>query len=924
MTNNLGLYTITALPAGDYEIKFELSGFDTITQKTTVPLGLTIEQNVSLRAAGVSQTVQVVAETPAPIATPVGGANFKHEEIEALATPRTIQGIAQLSPAVTENSPNTGQIVINGAFAFDSIFMVNGVDINDNQFAQPFNLFVEDAIQETQVLTSGISAEYGRFAGGVVNAITKSGGNVFSGSGRINFQNPSWTTATPFEVSRNAAATAHPDKLQKSLEGTFGGPIVKDALWFFSSGRYAAIDSTTTLAQTGVVLPSNDNNKRGEIKLTGTIGNHTIQGGYLNDPRKRTNNSGIQSAIIDPHSEVDRENPNWYTFFNYKGVYKTSTLVEGQYSDRRFSFKGDGGLGNNLVTDSPFRCLSITCVYNAPYFDATDPTRRNNRQLTGSVTKFLNAHGRHEVKAGYEFIRSQDVGGNSQSPTSYVFFADFAANAAGLPLLDSTGRVIPTFVPNETFLVNFRALRGAAINIDTQSLYVQDHWAMNGRWSADLGARLEHVKALSTGDILTVSTNRVMPRLGASYDVRGNGDHIVHLTYGQYGGRYNERIIGHNSPVNNPVEIDALYQGPAGQGYNFAPGFNLANYPVNSQNASVSDPTKNVFVDPKTTTPITHEVTTSYGLNLFRGRGYAEATYIYRKSRNFIEDFLTIQGGTTEIIVDGISAGLFTNQKFTNSDLPHREYQAMTFQSRYRLSNRWTVNGHYTVQLKNDGNYEGEASNQPGNTSMIGDYPEAFNAARSYPDGRLQDFQRHRLRIWSIYDFDMKRAGDVSVSGLWRVDSGLVYSLAARNQPLSATQRSILVAAGYPDAPTTQNVFFGPRGSEQFKGYGLFDLDVSYNIPVFRTLRPWIKFDVYNLFNNQKLIAWNTTISQTASSPKDNLGLATAYTPGSTFGTATGNTVTNLNYSGINSYPVAYNGAPPGGRTILVYAGFRF
>src|SRR6185503_1007722 len=161
----------------------------TVERPTTVPLGLVVEQNVTLNAAGVAETVQVVAATPAPVATPIVGMNIKHEELEALATPRTLQGIATLSPGLNENSPNNGQLVINGAFAFDNIFMVNGVDVNDNLFANPQNLFIEDAIQETQVLTSGISAEYGRFGGGVVNAITKSGGDSFSGSGRVNFQN---------------------------------------------------------------------------------------------------------------------------------------------------------------------------------------------------------------------------------------------------------------------------------------------------------------------------------------------------------------------------------------------------------------------------------------------------------------------------------------------------------------------------------------------------------------------------------------------------------------------------------------------------------------------------------------------------------------------------------------------------------------
>src|SRR5262249_468289 len=133
-------YVFRTLPPGEYEVTFELSGFATIKQKTSVPLGLEIEQNVTMKAAGVAETVQVVAEAPAPIQSPIVGGNFKHDEIEALATPRTIQGIATLSPSVSEYSPNAGQLVINGAFAWDNIFMVNGVDINDNLFAQPQNL----------------------------------------------------------------------------------------------------------------------------------------------------------------------------------------------------------------------------------------------------------------------------------------------------------------------------------------------------------------------------------------------------------------------------------------------------------------------------------------------------------------------------------------------------------------------------------------------------------------------------------------------------------------------------------------------------------------------------------------------------------------------------------------------------------------
>jgi hypothetical protein len=927
-----GLYVLQALPAGDYQVKFDIQGFAPITRSVTVPLGLVVEQNVTLRPGNVTETVQVVGATPAPIATPVVGANFKREEIEALATPRTLTGIAQLAPALTENSPNPGQLVINGAFAFDNVLMINGVDVNDNLFATARTLFIEDAIQETQVLTSGISAEYGRFSGGVVNAITKSGGNTFSGTARVNFLNPAWTTQTPFELSR-AVPVQHLDKVSRTYESTLGGPIKKDRLWFFVAGRYASVDSQVTLPQTAIGLVSNTLDKRGEIKHTGSVGQgHTIQGGFLNDPSTTTQNSGLQSFVIDPHSETNRSFPNRYFYTNYRGVLRNNIFAEVQFSTRTFKFEQEGPAGTNLVTDSPIISVNqCACLYNAPYFAGQiDPENRNNRQFSGNVTDYWTLGGRHETKGGYEWFRSQRTGGNSQSPTQYVFNADFLTTAAGVPVLDSTGRPQPVFVPGDTSISYYPAVVGAVLNIDNHSAFLQDHWTINDKWSADLGARFEHVKAASTGDIVSISNNRIVPRLAIGYDVKGDGNHVIHASYGQYSGRYNEAQVGKNSPVGNPAEIDAIYQGPAGQGYAFAQGFNLANYPINSSNAAVSDPTKNVFMADGTKSPLTHEFSLSYGENLFNGRGYAEVSYVLRKTNGLIEDFQRLSDGSTNVVVNGISAGRFANVVYSNTDLAWREYQGLVFQSRYRIKSNWSVNGHYTLQLKNDGNYEGEGTNLPGNTSFIGNYPEAFSAARNYPDGHLQDFQRSRLRLWSIYDWNFGRAGDVSVSGLWRVQSGLAYSIAARNQALTATQRALLTAAGYPDLPAgTANggnmVFFtGARGDQFFDGYGVLDASLNYNVPVFRSVRPWVKLDIYNLFDNLKLIAWNTTVSQNAATPVDNLGLRTGYTPGATFGTATGNTLTNLYNTAINAYPLAFTGATQGGRTIRVSVGLRF
>ena len=913
VTDNTGSFVFPSLPPGSYTVTFELPGFATVTRPTSVALGLVVEQNVTMRAATVAESINVVAEKPAPIATPIIGSNVKHDEVELLATPRTLQGIATLAPAVNENTPNGGQLAINGAFAWDNVFMVNGVDVNDNLFANPQNLFIEDEIEETQVLTSGISAEYGRFSGGVVNAITKSGGNRFTGSGRVNFLNAAWSQETPFERTRNIE---RPNKLQETYEGTFGGPIAKDRLWFFSAGRYAGVDSPATLQQSGVQVVQNDKNKRGEIKLTGTVAsNHTIQGGYLNNARTVSNTSGIFSLIADPASLITRSLPNSYYYTNYRGVFGGGMLAEAQYSQRKFKFQNDGIPASTNILDSPIFSNEFSLVFHSPYFCACDPEQRNNKQLTGSVTNFWDAAGRHQSKVGFEWYRSQRTGGNSQSPTQYVFNTDWAKDAAGLPLRDSQGRFIPVFVPGDSSIDFYPAVVGAVLNIDNNSLYVQDHWAINARLSADLGARYEHVGALSTGDIRSVKTNRIVPRLGLSYDLLGNSDHVVHATYGQYSGRYQENQIGGNSPVGNPADIFSFYTGPAGQGLNFAPGFDVKNYPVTPDNASVSVPLANVFVDPNTKSALTHEFTTSYGVNINRGKGYAEAAYIYRKTTNLIEDFITRADGTTHVVYAGIDAGIVSNRVFRNTDLAKRQYQAMVFQSRYQVMNRWVVNGAYTLTLKDEGNYEGEATNQPGSVSRIGDYPEAYapEPNRFFPEGRLANYERHRLRAWSIYNLGLGRLGDVSVSGLWRVDSGQVYSLRALNQPLTTTQRNLLRAAGYPDLPGTSSVYFAPRGSETFQAYGLLDANVSYNIPIAGTVRPWVKFDVYNLLNNQKQIAWNTTIRPDPNSPLDALGLRTGYVKATTFGTATA----------ANQFPRPFGGAD-GGRTFRVAVGVRF
>jgi len=903
-----GTYIFRGLPPGTYTVSITKASMAPTEKSADVPLGGVAVVDMSMGLAR-TETVSVTADVSDVLATPTVGLNIKKDIVDKLPAPRTLSGIASLSPGVTTNTPNANQLSINGAFAYDNVFLMNGIDINDNLFGSPQRLFIEDAIQETQVLTSGISAEYGRFSGGVVNAITKSGGNTFTGSFRSNMSNPTWSTLTPFDVENNVV---HTSKLNDNYEGTLGGPIIPDRLWFFGATRLANIQNQNTFDKTGVNYVDVNDNKRGEFKLTGSPSpNQTLQFSYINNHTTLTRPPFGFS--IDPHTIYSGSEPNWIAGGTYRGLVHNNVFVEAGASERQFAFINEGGTLTDIV-NSPIIGLSQLVHYNAPYFDATDPEHRDNRQVYGNVAYSLERAGRHDFKAGWEWYRSTRTGGNSQSATNYVFDADYARDAQGLPVYDANNFLIPVFTPGATLLEHWIPVRGARMNVDTNSLFLQDHWAMGRHFSADLGVGYEKVNSEATGNILGVDTNTVVPRLALAFDPKGNGRYVFHATYGHYAGKYNETLIGANNNVGNPDELLGVYNGPAGQGRNFAPGFDPANYTT----VFGRFPTANVTIAPGLSSPITREFTASGGAQIGR-HGYAQLTYVWRTTNNFIEDVIDIANGTTDVVRDGVDIGTFTNVVWTNSNVPQRDYQGVVLEGRYQLRTNWQVAGNLTLQIKNSGTLEGEATNQPGLSSVFLDYPGAngvpsiYDPARHAPYGPLSQYQRSKLRLWTIYTWDLHRAGTLNAAGIVRADSPLTYSLVATGEPLSDIQQALLTAAGYPDSPSSQSIYFSTRGSEKFNSITLLDLSLTYDLGVARTIRPFLKFDVYNLLNNQKLVTFDTTISANWDGPVDALGLPTTFTKSPTFVTATS----------ASDYATPFSGQT-GGRTYLVSLGIRF
>ena len=911
LTDLNGNYVIRGLPPGNYTATIEMTGMATRTEKVVVALGGTTSLDATMALAGVSESVQVSAESSPAVTNTVTGANYRKTDIDALPVGRTPQYVAELAPNLTDNTPNTGQLQIAGGFAFDNVFLMDGVDINDNIFASPHNLFIEDAIDETQVLTAGISAEYGRFSGGVVNIVTKRGGNQFSGSYRATLSNPSWVDETPFET------TTRRDSLQSTHEATLGGPILRDKVWFFLSGRSENIEVPYNLVETGIPGAQTNDDKRIDGKVTWTVAkNHTFQGSFLNNDTKQLGNRGISSQAIDPSVLVDRETPQKIGVFNWNGVLSPRLFATAQYSRKYFGFRNAGG-SSTVLQDSPMRSrgtgLPSGRLFNAPYFDATDPEDRNNEQLAGSVSYFLTTSkgGSHDVKAGWERFNSSDKGGNSQTSTGYVYWTPYLTSG-GAPVFGSNGRVVPLFDPNETLVYNWIASRGAKIDITTNSFYAHDRWSATRNLSVDLGVRYEKVRTEATGGIVGADTDTWVPRLAATYDLLGNGKWVLQGTYAHYAGKYSEAQFVNNTDVANPSLVIYPYEGPAGQGLDFAPAFNLSNLgaPIFG-----NFPTANVQFADGLHSPVNKEFTLSAGGEIGT-RGYAKVTYVQRRLTGVLEDFINLQNGQTEVVQDGIDYGAFDIAVWKNApDSIFRDYKALVFQGRQRFGTRFLIDGSYTAQLKNEGNYEGEAANQPGIPSLAFDYPELFNADRNFPVGRLAGYQRHKIRVLSSYNQPLGRLGAADIGFIWRYNSGTPYSDVTVNADLSDFQIEEAAALGYANQPGGggQNIYYGARGANLFPSYALADISVNYAVPVWRTVRPYIRFEVLNLLNSQKQIAFDTTLEPNWDGPVDALGIPTTFTRGSRYGQATAET----------DYP-GWRSGLTGGRAYLVALGFRF
>ncbi len=244
VTDGGGNYRADVEP-GTYKVAFELSGFARQEMPdVNVFLGRTFTINATLKVGNLTEAVQVTAESAPLVDTrsTIIAHNVTAEEIDRMPKGRSFQSIAMTAPSVNSGDIEGG-FQVNGASGSENQFTVDGVSTNSLLAGHSRQNTVFEYLQEVQVKTVGIPAEYGGALGGVISAVTKSGGNQFHGEGHYYFSGSS-LSAGPVQrlvlspVDERTVFTVQDDKQddnRNEVGGSIGGPIVRDRLFFFGS-----------------------------------------------------------------------------------------------------------------------------------------------------------------------------------------------------------------------------------------------------------------------------------------------------------------------------------------------------------------------------------------------------------------------------------------------------------------------------------------------------------------------------------------------------------------------------------------------------------------------------------------------------------------------------------------------------------------
>ncbi|HWB29674.1 MAG TPA: carboxypeptidase regulatory-like domain-containing protein [Vicinamibacterales bacterium] len=851
-TTENGDYLFKLLPPGTYALSFEKTSFTAATEARVVGAGEPVTVDVTLQPAAVREAVTVTASGGDFVNTIEGATNLKQSFVSTLPVLRNLTSIVNLAPAVHATGPN-GNFSISGGMSFENSYMVNGVQVQDNLRGEPLDLYIEDAIQETTVLTSGISAEYGRFTGGIVNVLTKSGGNRFSGSFRESFANDNWRTVSPFDEPKV-------DKTVPTTEFTLGGPIVKDRLWFFGAGRFFDSETARQTGYTDTPYVFEENQKRFEGKLTHSPhAGQRVELSYVGISDKFRNAAWPSSAdVMDLASLTNPSEPQSLFGLHYTGTFGGKLFVEGQFSARKFTFEHSGGLNTDLIAGTPLSDNLTGAWWWAPNFCGVCPDeRRDNTDLVLKGSYFLSsASGSHDLSFGYDGFNDKTFADNHQSASDWHVWTttSFIQDGTVYPVIDPGG---------STYIINWPVQPAShGTNFRTHSLFVNDKWAYGRHWSFNLGLRYDKNSGRDQSGTLVVKDSLLSPRLGASWDPKGDGSTTIRASYGRYVAAVNNGIAGSTAAAGTPGIVAYFYDGdPINDGGPLVTSDEALRQVFDWYNAVQPDPFQidvpgvSSKIADDLRSPHADEVVVGLSQQIGR-RTSVRVDFVNRVFGDFYAD--RVDTGTGLVFDDfGTPYDL---KIIENTNDVSRRYRALTAAATYGPVRGVSVGGNYTLS-RLWGNDDGESLSTGPLANDILSYPEYFQRAWAFPDGNLGADQRHRARLWATWDLPWARsAGAMSIGVLQQIESGTPYGAIGAIDVLP-----YVADYGYVTPPFPMTYYFTARDAFHTEALKRTDLSFTFSRRVGAASGPELfgQVQLLNLFNQFQAIDGqfiNTTV----------------------------------------------------------------
>lgn len=830
-----GTYSFAAVPPGAYRVTFAMSGLQAVAKSAELHLAETTRVDAELQPV-LAEEIDVTPAPQAGLETLQVTTNLAQDFINLLPIGRGITDVAKLAAGAHDTGPD-GTLTINGAHSFENLWLVNGAVITEGRRNQPHNLFIEDAIQETTVLTAGVSAEYGRFTGGVISVITKQGGNEWSGSLRDTLNSDSWTSRLPGQPEPL-------DKINHDYEATVGGRIVRDRIWFFGAGRHAERRRNEQTVLTEIPYVSGSDERRWEAKGTANLGaSQSVVASYLDVDAVDLNTTADPAG--DLRTLYTLNTPHSLLAAHYMAILSSAATIEAQFTRKQYAFDG-GGTDRSFAGGTQIQDFENGLSAWAPsYCTACGETSRNNREALLKTTWFVSRPrwGTHSIVAGVNDFH--ELATESQ----YATGSDFAVVT---PTVAIDGELYVMMVPGESVLEWYPVfIPSRGDDFGTRSAYVNDRIDWGRHFTFNAGIRYDRSRGKDQGGEEQAEDSRWSPRLGAIWDIGGDGRNRISASFSRYAAKVDQFVARAASPAGAQSYFAWLWDGEeinTGHGPLLTTGQVLARIEewflamggTSAIDLAVAaDTPAGTIVGDRLQAPIMDETTLGYGRQ-FGSSAFVRADVIRRRWSDFYTYRVTTATGRTTDSAGNVSDTVVIEN---DDEGLRREYDGLSLQGQWRRGEA-VLGGNYTLsRLRGNVEQETAGTGTVAVRSPETYYPEYTGFADFAPMGYLSGDERHRGNLWAAYTLHSS-IGRFTGSLLQSYHSGRRYQ--ART---TIDVRPYVTNPGYVRPPLV-DYYFTPRGGLQLDDISTTNLAVNYARVIGR-VEAFVETDLLNVFNEQ-------------------------------------------------------------------------